>query len=387
MTKNKILIGGLFLILAEVILWYCFIPALNIFAPSFYFCILIPVVIFIFSLFNFKTAFQKIISGLTLVLAAFILIVSLTHLSFNDSSSQVHADIAKVNKNRTLSETLLEVDSSFELPIIDKESAIIISSNLIKTNEQYSETFMLAPECNLISYNGGYYFISPLKYVNPFNFSGIPGYTLINTYTGEEKFVELEEPIYYSPNAYLNQELFRHLRFKYPFETFGTENFEIDDQGHPYYIVPILKTRSLLYGGEYIKKILVVDAVTGEVKEYALNQIPEWIDNIYSVERIMNETEWYLDYNSSNLAWLSLTSNSSLITRYKTDNEYYIFGKDETIYIYTGVTISSTQNNVAFVVGNLRTGELEYCYDYGIGENSIKTGVTHMFLENQYILL
>lgn len=386
MTKKKILIRTLFLILAEVLLWYLFTPAFNLFEPSFYFCILIPVAIFVFSFFTFKTTIEKIITALTLVFATFMLIVGLSHLSLNDSSSKMHSDIAKVKTDGTFAETLLEIDSPFELPTIDKDAAIVIASNLLKEHVEYTEYFTIDAECNLISYNESHYFVLPLKYVNPFNFSGIPGYVLINVYTGNAKLVELENPIYYSPNAYLNQELIRHLRFSYPFEIFGNENFEIDDNGHPYYVVPITKIRSVTYGGKYIKKILVVDAVTGEIQEYTLDKIPNWIDNVYDIERIMNEAEWYLDYNSSNLSWFALTSDSNIVTRYQTNNEYYLFGKDEHVYIYTGVTLSNSSiNNIAFMIGNLRTGELIYCYDYGIGENSAKTGTTHFFLENQYV--
>lgn len=382
MSKKSIFIGIPLLLLSEFILWYLFTPAINIFAPSFYLCILIPLVIFLLCSFGFK----KLIITPLLILGGLTLIIGLTHLSFNDSSSKVHSDIAKVTNNGTFSESTLTVNSSFDLPIIDKESAKVISENLLKSNDNYVSTYTLSSNSKLIFYKESYYFVSPLEYVNPLIFDGIPGYTLVNIYTGEAKLVELEKPIIYAPTASLNQNLSRHLRMHYPFDIFGNENFEIDENGHPYYVVPTLNTRSLLYGGQYVKKILVVDAVTGEIQEYSHSTLPTWIDNVYDIERIMKEAKWYLDYNSSNLSWLSKTSDNSLTTRYHQSNEYCEFGKDNAIYLYTGVTLwSSPNNNIAFLVCNLRTGEIKYCYDYGIGEDSIQAAAQNLYLENQYL--
>lgn len=68
--------------------------------------------------------------------------------------------------------------------------------------------------------------------------------------TQDVELVQLEQGIKYSPGEYFFRDLDRHLRFKYPTKIFEDYSFEVDDDGHPYWICPVIKyTIGLLAAG------------------------------------------------------------------------------------------------------------------------------------------
>ena len=375
-------------LLIEAVFLYCFTPALNIFTFKFWFFIIFPVCFALYVCFE-KTPLKTIVITLCALLTLIFVVFGLIHTIGASDSNETHSQIAKFNNDGKFTETVSELTSPADIPIVDKESAFEIGNKLIVSNEKYSQSYTLSSDVNLISYNNDNYMIMPLVHSIPFNFKGIPGYVLVNIHTSEAKLIELEgeKCINYAPSSPLNKDLFRHLRFNYPFTIFGDEQFEIDDNGQPYFIVPIFETKSAISGGRYIKEVLIVDAVSGEIKKYSLDNVPDWVDNVYSVERLMKEISWHLSYDRYATAFLS--ANNPPITRYEYSNEYYEFIDNGDVCVYTGVKITyatdNHRNNVAFIVGNLKTGEVTYCSDYGIAESDAQTAAINLFPEDQYV--
>ena len=89
-------------------------------------------------------------------------------------------------------------------------------------------------EFTQINYNGKPMKVAPLQYAGfwkymKFRSEGIPGYVLFNPVNGDTKYVELDNPLMYSPNAYLSNKLKRHLREQYPDKLFEKSYFELMD--------------------------------------------------------------------------------------------------------------------------------------------------------------
>ena len=59
----------------------------------------------------------------------------------------------------------------------------------------------------------------------------------------------LEKGIKYSPSAWFNQNLFRHIRFRYRTELLSDYSFELDDDGYPYWVVSVVAPEIGYYGG------------------------------------------------------------------------------------------------------------------------------------------
>ena len=79
----------------------------------------------------------------------------------------------------------------------------------------------------------------------------------------------------YVPSAMFNENLMRKIRFQHPTEIFGSPSFEIDEQGHPWYICS-----TYTYKGVGAKKqvtgAIFLDPITGESTKYEAGNIPSW---------------------------------------------------------------------------------------------------------------
>ena len=86
-----------------------------------------------------------------------------------------------------------------------------------------------------INYQGKPVRVTPLVYASPVKWltnqsSGIPAYIMIDMTTQNTELVQLDEPIRYSEAEYLNRNIYRHLRFRYPTYIFDQLSFEINDE-------------------------------------------------------------------------------------------------------------------------------------------------------------
>lgn len=232
-------------------------------------------------------------------------------------------------------------------------------------------------EYNLIKYQGEYYRISELNYAGLFKYGkakydGIPGYVLVNVKTQEAKYVELDEPIRYSPSAHFSYQLKRHLRNLYPTYLFGSAFFEIDEEGTPFYIVSVKTPTIGLFGGQKEESFIIMNASTGEAKEYKTEDLPEWVDHAFDLSYLLEVTNYSFKYKDG--WWNSWTSQTGV---YKTTTEYgssyynTAITSDGKIVFYTGVTpANNAESNVGFVLANPTTGEVTFYRCDGAEETS-----------------
>ena len=78
--------------------------------------------------------------------------------------------------------------------------------------------------------------------------------------TQNVQVVRLEEGMKYSDIEHFSRNIMRHLRFNYPTFLFDTPNFEIDEEGHPYWICPRIVKTIGLFGGTDVRGAVIVDA-------------------------------------------------------------------------------------------------------------------------------
>ena len=81
--------------------------------------------------------------------------------------------------------------------------------------------------------------------------------------------------------------LYRYLRFNYPTKIFDNISFEIDEDGTPYWVASTMTFRIGFWSGRDIEGAVLLNAVTGESKYYKLEEIPKWVDQVYSSDMIM----------------------------------------------------------------------------------------------------
>lgn len=276
-----------------------------------------------------------------------------------------------------------EFNEDIEFVSEDTEPIIVTLSTAQKLGDrtvgaiENSSWYEVDDEYNLIKYKDELYRISPLNYADIFKFNeakyaGIPGYVLVNAKTQEAEYVDLKEPIRYSPSASFSYQLKRHLRSLYPSYMFGSSFFEIDEEGNPYYIISVRNKSIGMFGGEKEETFIVMNASTGEVKEYEAKDLPEWIDHAYGINYMMTVTNYNFKYK---LGWRN--SRFAKTGVYKTSTEYgsdyyntAITAKGEVVF-YTGVTpANSAESNIGFVLANPRTGKITFYKCDGAEETS-----------------
>ena len=363
--------------------WYLILPAINVQYPGFWWMIIlglgssILISVFFGELGNYDTPRSWITLGIIVLLIVILLIFML--LSSQVCAASKFEDIAQIKTDGIFSDDIPAIDSSDDIPTIDKATAQKLGDRSMGAMAKYISQYEVSNEYNLICYNGKYYRVSPLMYGSNFKAHsnrnvGIPGYVLVDVYTGKVELVELEgeETIRYAPSAIFGNDLTRYLRSKYPTKVFAEANFEIDDEGIPHYIVPTLKVNAGVFGAPSIDTVLIVNAVNGDVQEYSIDKVPEWVDNVYDVTRIMQEIDW--KYSLVHGA-INLSDRDVRKTSYEFDKrQYYAIPKDGHVYIYTGVTSAgSDESNIGFLLINMRDGKATYYADPGAEESSAQT--------------
>lgn len=212
-----------------------------------------------------------------------------------------------------------------------------------------------------INYKGNPYRVTPLMYGDPFKWlgnqsQGIPAYVTVNMVTQETDLVRLEQGIRFSDSEYFMRDLKRHLRFRYPTKIFDNVSFELDDNGTPYFVASTVGYRVGFWNGRDINGVVLCNAVTGDCVYYALQDIPTWVDQVYSSDILLEQLIYNGKYQSG--FWNSVFGQKGVLQ--PTDGHNYIALNDD-VYLYTGITsVAGDESNVGFVLVNLRTKETSY---------------------------
>lgn len=247
------------------------------------------------------------------------------------------------------------------VPLLDKDSATILGNRKMGSMADMVSQFEVADDYTQINLNDVPVRVSPLKYAGFIKWftnqsDGIPGYMQIDMTTQNTELVRLDQPIKYSKGEYFNRNIYRHLRFKYPTYIFDNINFEIDDQGTPWWICPVKEYTIGLFGGQTIGRVVLCNAQTGECLDMAVEDVPQWVDKVYSAEML---TQFYDYYGTLKHGWLnSVLGQKDCL---KTTDGYNYLAINDDIWVYTGVTsVTSDQSIVGFVLMNQRTKETKF---------------------------
>lgn len=370
--NKKIILNILITLVISFILFYLFLPPLNIHVIEFW-----VFIIFIFCIFmalNFFTFIGyvslkgnlstiKLSKGFKIslgIIPAIIVLIILTNIIFSPMfSSKSYANRIKINEGKVFEEEVKEVDLN-KVPLLDKDSTAKIGDRVMGEMTDLVSQFTVSNLYTQINYNDKIVRVTPLEYDGMIKYftnrgKGITGYIIVDSVTGKAELVRLKKGMKYMPSAMFNENLYRKLRFSYPTEVFGDENFELDNEGNPYWIVPTLK-----YTGvglkEEVSGLIILDPITGKSKKYDVDKVPSWVDHVYSANLIMEQVnDWGL-YNGGFLN--SIFGQKNVVA---TTEGYNYLIQDDDVYLYTGITsVASDESNLGFILTNMRTKDTNY---------------------------
>ena len=263
-------------------------------------------------------------------------------------------------------EDIEEVDYA-EVPVIDRDSAILLGNRAMGSIPEYVSQFEIADTYSQINYQGRPVRVSPLVYADLFKWlsnrdTGIPAYVLVDMVTQEAEVVRLEEPILYSDSEPLARNVDRHVQLSYPGLMFDQKSFELDEEGHPWWVYPVQRRTIGTFGGTDIYAVVLVDACTGETDFYAVEEVPTWVDRAYPSDLLIEQYNWSGMYERG---WLNswLGQEGVVRTTPGTNGQlgYNYIAQGEDIYLYTGVTsVTADDSSVGFILVNQRTGESHF---------------------------
>lgn len=421
MSKVKASVFSALLVVLCGVIYYFTLPAISLASVGFWFflilclsCVSVIVMLFTYEKYTKPTRISWIIVG---CVAALLLILGIA------STNMFHANQAYSVADVTVSENGIEeafpdiskAENLKNLPLVDLDTARMLGDKKIAKLENAS-WYDVSDGYNLIKYQGKYYRLSAINYGGFFKYNkakakGLPGYVLVEVtpengaITQEANLVELDSPIRYSTSAYWGYDLKRHLRGQYPNYMFRGCFLEIDEEGVPYWVIGVVRPTAGVFGVKTITSFILMNAQTGESKEYDVSDAPEWIDHIYPLNYLMDVAYWHYAYADG--FWNNAFSKTNVLRtsyyyRDKRDDKdedeeseankfanffgySSIVGKDGEVMFYTGLTAANNaESNLGWLTIDISTGKMTQYEVIGAEESSAQAAVEQLVQANRY---
>ena len=391
-SKGKVGLVIIVVLLLAAAYWW-FHPPLSINSPDVWLTVIIFICLPLWLFFTYKGQLNKkmkysspvsektkkkfkLLRWIPLLILIAYLLGELLSLSVIPGNAARYSNVIQTD-TLEFKEDIKEVDYN-QIPVIDRDSAILLGNREMGTISEYVSQFEISNLYSQINYQGKPVRVSPLNYADLFKWftnkdTGLPAYSLVDMTTQEAKIVRLgDSPIYYSKSEPLERNIDRHVQLKYPTYIFDEKSFEIDEDGHPYWICPVRKYTIGLFGGYTIDRVVVCDATTGETQDLSINDVPEWIDRAYPADLLITQYNWYGKYHNG---WLNSFLGQEGVVKTTPGNDdtlgYNYIAKDDDVWVYTGVTSATADDSIiGFVLMNQRTQESHFYSVSGATETS-----------------
>ncbi|MDO4295937.1 MAG: CvpA family protein [bacterium] len=243
-----------------------------------------------------------------------------------------------------------------QIPVVDKDTASRLGSRKLGEMTELVSQFEIEENYTQINYKGSPYRVTPLAYADPIKWlynqkKGLPAYITVDMVTQETDLVWLDNGMKYSTSEYFFRNIYRYLRFCYPTKIFEDISFEIDDSGVPYWVAPVVQYRIGWWDGKDISGAVLVNAVTGESEYFAKDEVPNWIDQLYTADLIIEQLD---DNGKFQNGFINSIFGQRNVRR--TTYGYNYLAMNDDVYLYTGMSsVTADESNIGFVLVNLRT--------------------------------
>ena len=391
--KKALIIAAIVIVLVGLAAYWWFHPPINIHSTDTWMFVAVFILLPLFLVFwsrshSYKEGTAKVeanpgkakafkfASYVPVAVAVLGVLGAVMSLSIFPGNAEKYATVLQTTEDN-FAQDIKEVNYS-EIPVIDRDSAVLLGNREMGSIPEYVSQFEISPLYSQINYQSSPVRVSPLGYADLFKWftnreAGIPAYALVNMTTQDAEIVRLEDnPIHYSESEPLVRNIDRHVQLSYPFYMFDQKSFEIDDEGHPWWICPVQSRTLGLFGGTTIQRVVMVDATTGETQDLAIEDVPQWVDHAYPTDLLLEQYNWSGKYKDG---WLnSVFGQKNVVqTTPGTDGNlgYNYIAKDDDVWVYTGVTSATADNSiVGFVLINQRTAESHFYSVSGATEDS-----------------
>ena len=238
--------------------------------------------------------------------------------------------------------------------------------------------------------DGKFVYIAPVEFSGFFkwmNGKTTPGYfTMSATDSADNpKFVKTE--MSYTPSSFFHKQVERHMRMAVPNLIFyGDVQLEIDDEGKPYYIRSYGEFITARNGFD-VQGIVMVDPGTGEVSQYSISKVPEFIDGAVSPEAVSLQNSYFGKYVHG--FWNSIVGKKDV--KLPSDegtesNVSPVFDENGNMYYFTDFTSpkEGVDSMLGYALTDGRTGKATY-YTGNLEESYMDSQGTLQIIEKKFI--
>lgn len=370
------------LIIWALLLYYFMLPPFNISSMAFwiYLFLVFGIVVLVNALSSIrivgneivteKAAIGKITKIIAIVLGViFALLIIINIFNAPIFNARAYYNRIAINEDGNFTRDVEEVDFT-KMPLLDKASSSKVGDRVMGQITDLVSQFYVSDLYTQINYNNKIVRVTPLEYADWIKYfanrgKGIEGYIVVNSVTGESELIRLNNGMRYAPSAMFFENLNRKLRLLYPTEIFGESNFEVDNEGNPYWIISTIKYVGIGLRAE-VSGVIIFNPVTGESQKYNVGEVPSWVDHVYPSSLVIEQVNDWGKYKNGFLN--SVFGQKEVVTT--TEGYNYTLMNDD-VYLYTGITsVVSDESNLGFILTNLRTKETVYYIVPGAEEYS-----------------
>lgn len=297
------------------------------------------------------------------------------------AGSRIFSSVAYANRISVKESSFEEWSDDLRIEgisLMDTDSATMVGNRELGSLQDVVSQFDDARYYQVIL-NGTPQKVAPLQYVGFFSWvnnrkTGAPGYVLVDPIRQNADYYKLEsiegtgDGLRFIPSAYFGDDLQRLLWTQYPTKVLGTPHFELDDEGHPFYVTQSFGFAAFM-GARYVEGIVVTDPTDGTSEYYDTSDVPAWLDVVYDGDLL---DEMYDDHGRYGNGFFNSIFAKIGCTRTGGDYGYVMIGDEQ--WIYTGITsMGSDSSNVGFLLASEKTGEAYFLPMASADENSAMT--------------
>jgi hypothetical protein len=396
----KKIINAVILLILGLILCCFYYPVINYGFLGFPFLLIVLIVIWLFL--NLHLSLDKMMQGQQklflptkpskipfIILGALIIYCTIIPIATTWAlfrSSDYRNLIGKVEVGDSLSRHMAPI-SIDKIRVVDQSLAQLLGDKVLGSQPALGSQVVLGT-FTIQKVRDQLYWVAPLLHSGFFkwqqNQEGTNGYVMVNA--TNERDVKLVQEVHgqkvhikYQSEAFFMDNLERYVYMHGHWNVGLTDyTFEIDDDGNPYWVITKFK-KTIGFDGDDATGVVIVNAGTGEIKDYTIANTPAWVDRVQPAEFIQNQLNDWGKYvkgfiNFSNDNKLQITEEVSLV-----------YGEDNKAYWYTGLTsVGSDESTVGFVLVNTRTKQSTWYRQSGATEVAAQNSAIGKVQEKGY---
>ncbi|HEV3156859.1 MAG TPA: hypothetical protein VGZ00_05875, partial [Candidatus Baltobacteraceae bacterium] len=210
-----------------------------------------------------------------------------------------------------------------------------------------------------------------LEWVAPLEFQGFVQWLVRRTSPGvlvvsaedPDAGAELRqrEPLRYIPSALLNDNLYRHVYFRYGNEQILETTLQLDDHGDPKYLCTLGRP-TIGWIGQKVTGVVIVDPTSGamvRIDRHKFDTLPTWVSRIYPNDLALDYNQWFGLYVHG--LWNSLLARRDVHIPARDEVFGMLTGSGTFVWFADHTSPSSTdQSMTGFSIMNSVTGAITY---------------------------